>query len=100
MRVDVIPLYRQGTPIHRSERELGPKTRGVLRVCERRVQLFGRVTRCATLTSMTDGSGTALLPEMLDIELLWVEDGKLRMRGTELIDGRMYGQAWEMRLVA
>ena len=91
MQVNVMPIYERGRGRPKSERELGPSTRGELRVYERRVHELGRSVRCAAVVSAVEGTAQPLLPELLDVELIWVDKGKLRVRGNELIAGSLYG---------
>lgn len=99
MQVDVLPMFERGRSRPQSERELGPHTRGELRVYERRVHELGRSVRCAKVVSAVDGTATPILPELLDAEVIWVEKNKLRVRGNELIGGSLFGQTWDLKVV-
>ena len=99
MQVEVRPIHLWGRPLPKSERLKGPACRGKLRVAENRLHALGRTVKCATLTSVTDGLETPLLPELTDVELIWLDAGNLRLKGTELIDGAGYTQTWDVRVL-
>ena len=72
--------------------------RGILRVRQERVDALGRYVTKAQLLH-TDGDFKQVLPELVDAQLLWVEDGEIRIRGTEVRDNVQFNQTWEGRVV-
>lgn len=72
---------------------------GKLRIAENRMHALGRSVLCATLTHVTDGLDTVLLPELTDAQVIWAEDNRMRVRGTELIDGAYYAQTWDIKVL-
>ena len=99
MQVEVRPIHLLGRPLPKSERMKGPACRGKLRVAENRLHALGRSVQCATLTSVTDGLETPLLPELVDAKLLWLDDRTIRLQGSELIDGAFYTQTWDIKVL-
>ena len=100
MQAEVRRINRQGKLLRKSEWSKAPPCRGTLQVFENRLHSFGRVVMCATLKSRTDGTETLLLPELLDVELIWLSGKTLRLRGIEQIDGVLFGQTWDVEVVA
>jgi len=99
MKVEVRPIYQGGKPIQLATRLKGPPVRGKLKVFENRLHAFGRNVRCASLSSATDGTDTALLPELLDVEILMLDGEAMRLRGMEQVDGCLLGQTWDVKVL-
>lgn len=99
MQVEVRPINIRGKALAKGEREKSPASRGRLRVSENRLHAFGRVVMCAKLVSATDGVETQLLPELLDAHLIWLDEKSLRLRGNELVDGILFGQTWDIKVL-
>lgn len=99
MRAEVRPLNLRGKPLDKAVRARTPASHGTLRVFENRLHVFGRAVTCATLTSTTDGLETMLLPELLDVQIIWADDYVMRLRGNEQLDGAFFGQTWEVRVL-
>lgn len=99
MKVEVQPIYEKGKGTRAKERVSRPKYRGTLRVREERVQELGRMATIAALVSSTDGTDALLLPALHDVNLLYVDGGRLRMRGFELVDDVQYAQTWDVKVV-
>lgn len=99
MRVEVRPLYVHGKPLRKDERLREPPSRGKLSVVENRLDARGRVVTCATLTNERDGLDSALLPQLTDVQLIWISDESVRLRGLEQIDGALFGQTWDIKVL-
>lgn len=99
MRVEVRPINQRGRPLGKAERLSAPPSRGTLKVAENRLHSFGRVVMCAKLVSATDGLETELLPELLDAELIWLDGAVMRLRGTEQVEGALFGQTWDIKVL-
>lgn len=99
MRVEVRPLNVQGVPLPASQHKRLPASVGKLRIAENRLHRLGRVVLCATLTSISDGLDTELLPELTDVQVIWVEDGFMRIRGIEQVGGVQYAQTWNLTVL-
>ncbi len=99
MRAEIRPINFRGKPLAKAQRLKEPASRGNLRVFENRLHTLGRVVICATLTSATDGLETPLLPELLDVQIIWADDNMMRLRGVEQIDGVLFGQTWDIRVL-
>lgn len=99
MKVEIQPINDKGRPLTKALRLKSPAFRGVLRVFEDRMHEFGRVVRCAQVVSQTDGLETVVLPTLLDVELLWMDKAAMRLRGTEIIDGVLFGQTWDVKVL-
>lgn len=99
MKVEVHCINRQGRPLPKAQRLSQPACRGELKVFENRLHALNRVVRCAQLVSVSDGLETELLPELTDAQLLWVDDRRMRFSGIELVEGALYQQGWDVRVL-
>ena len=99
MRVEVRPLNVLGKPLTRAQHQRLPASVGKLKVHEKRSTKLDRIVLCATLASVSDGLETELLPELGEAQLIWADDGILRLRGIEVIEGTQYGQTWVMKVL-
>lgn len=99
MYVEVRPMNHQGKPLVKAVAAKQPASRGQLRIFENRLHNFGRVVRCATLTSSTDGMDSHQLPELLDAEVIYLDSSLMRLRGLEQVGGTLFGQTWDVRVV-
>lgn len=99
MRIEVRPLNHLGRPLRKSERTKSPPCRGSLKVFENRLHSFGRAVMCAHVVSLTDGLESDLLPELVDMQLIWLDGATMRIRGTESVDGALYGQTWDIKVL-
>lgn len=99
MRIEVRTLNHLGRPLGKADRAKAPPCRGKLKVFENRLHDFGRAVLCAQLLSATDGLDSEMLPELFDIQLIWLEDATMRIRGTERVEGALYGQTWDIKVL-
>lgn len=97
MKVEVNCINRQGRPLSRTERQQQPALRGELKVFENRLHVFNRTVLCAQIVSTTDGLDSPVLPELTDAQLIWLDGGRIRLRGNELVGGALYAQTWDIR---
>jgi len=99
MRVEVRPMSLQGKVLNKPEREALAPARGRLKLFENRIHALGRSVRVAQVLSITADAETALLPELLDAEVLFLDDDILRVRGIEMINGVAFGQTWHVTVL-
>lgn len=99
MRVSVNPIFEMGRPVPAAKRKAPPESRGLLKFLERRIHALGRITKTANVVTMVDGMEQPVVPELVDAELIWVDDQKMRIRGLEVVEGVTYGQTWEVTVV-
>lgn len=99
MRAEVRPIFVRGKEMPKAVREKEPARRGALSVAENRLHAYGRVVTCAKLTSTSDGLDTPLLPELTDVQIIWLMDSSMRLRGIEQVDGVLYGQTWDIKVL-
>ena len=99
MRAEVRPLNVLGKPLPKAQHQKEPACRGKLHVAENRMHAFGRVVNCATLTSATDGLDTPLLPELLDVQIIWLDNSSMRLRGIEDVGGTLFAQTWDIKVL-
>ena len=99
MRADVRPVNDRGRPLFKAVRLKQAASRGELRLAENRLHSLGRVVLSATLTDDAGGTGTALLPELLDAQVIWIDGTTMRLRGVETIDGVSYAQTWDVTVL-
>jgi hypothetical protein len=99
VNVEVKLINEKGKPLPRDTRATREGYRGTLRVRQDRINVYGRFVTKAQLLRKGDATGIALLPDLLDAEVIWVEDGALRIRGTEMLDGVQFNQTWEAKVL-
>lgn len=99
MRVEVRPLNVSGRPLTRAAHLRLPASVGMLKVIEKRSGKLDRIVLCATLTSVSDGLDTELLPELGEAQVIWIDDGVMRIRGIEVLDGVQYAQTWVVKVL-
>lgn len=100
MLVEVRPIYRRGKDVSKSVREKDAPHRGKLSIAENRLHSAGRVVTCARLTNNTDPNEPDLLPELADAQVIWLMDDQLRVRGVEKVDGVLYAQTWDIKVLS
>lgn len=99
MKADVRPVNDHGRPLHKSVRIKQAASRGELRLAENRLHSLGRAVISATLTDDAGGTGTALLPELLDAQVIWIDGTTMRLRGVEVVEGVHYAQTWDVTVL-
>lgn len=99
MRAEIRPINVRGKSLPKAIRLKESAYSGKLRIFENRIHAFGRVVTCATLTNPKDGLDGLVLPELVDVEIIWLDDNGMRLRGLELVDGVQYGQTWEIKVL-
>ena len=52
----------------------------------------------ADILSSTDGSDVPVVPSLHDVNVIFCESGKMRIRGFELVHGAQYGQTWDIKV--
>jgi len=100
MRVEVQLVNERGRTIPARERSAMRTYRGVLRIHEARQQSLGRISVTAQLLSATDPTELDLLPALHDAAVLFLREGRMRVRGFEVMEGAQYGQTWDVRVSA
>lgn len=98
MKVEAVLIYEKGRGISSKIRIGMTKYRGNLRIREGRVQELGRIATIADLTSTTDGSDSPILPSLHDANVIFIDSGKMRIRGFEVIEGTQYAQTWDLKV--
>lgn len=101
MRVKVRPLRKEGRLLWSDSAELkAPGYAGMLTIDEKRDPALGRTLTRAKLSSISSGPDTDLLPELLDVRLLWAREQKMRLAGFERIGSVDYAQTWSIEVLA
>lgn len=98
MKVEVQLINEKGRSTPANERARMPKYRGRLRIREARSPAFGRIVTMTDLLSVTGRTDETLLPTLHDASVIFLSDGKMRIRGFEVIDGTQYGQTWDLKV--
>lgn len=98
MKVEVQQLFEEGRAIPRKESPARPRYRGRLSLGERRHSELGRIALTAELQSLTDSTGSSVLPPLLDAAVIYVDKRQLRIRGFETMNGLTYGQVWDIEV--
>lgn len=100
MHAQVRPINVRGKPLPKPVRLKEAAAVGHLKVFENRLHTFGRAVTCATLTDTKDALNTPKLPELLDVEIIWMDERTMRLRGVEVVEGTLYGQTWDITLTS
>lgn len=101
MRVEIQLVNELGRALLTGERTVkAPKHVGELRLREERSAEHGRSMLVATLQDARGGLREPVIPALLDAQVLWIEAGSLRIRGTERIDGVECAQAWAVKVLS
>lgn len=98
MRVKVRPMRHQGRNLQRQEQLQLPPYVGILSIAPERDPELGRQVLRAHLRDASQGNQTDVLPELTDVNLLFVGDGQLRLAGFEQVDRRAYAQTWAVEV--
>ena len=98
MKVEVQLVNEKGRGIPTKERASMQAYRGELLMQESRCHELGRIVVTAELRSITDGDEAVLLPTLFDAGVLFMSKERMRVRGTEFVDGIQYGQTWDVRV--
>jgi hypothetical protein len=99
MKVKVRVLRKLGRHLHRPEHETTPPVVGELSIAESRDAELSRTIVCARLTDLLSESGFDLIPALIDAQVIWAVDNKLRVSGIERIEKAAYSQTWSVELV-
>jgi hypothetical protein len=96
MRVRVRPLRQNGRNLNRDELKDIPPHVGFLKIGESRNYELSRPMVRAQLLDAVSGVETDVLPELCDARLLWAEDKKMRLTGTERVRDADFAQTWSV----
>lgn len=95
MRVRIRRLRHHGASLSAAPEARPPRQSGSLEVEEHRDLKFSRTVLRARLV---DESGIDIVPELLDVRLVWAKDGHMRLSGLERIDRAEYAQTWDVEV--
>jgi hypothetical protein len=79
MRVEIQLLNHYGWPLPKALRQQSAVYRDKLAILENRLNTYGRAVTSARLVSLTDGIAADLLPPLLDVHILWLDDDRMHM---------------------
>lgn len=99
MNVEVKCINERGKALPTKFRKEREAYRGLLRIRQDRVDAYGRFVTKAQLMQKDDATGATVLPDLLDAEVIWAQDGEMRIRGTEMLEGVQFVQTWEARVL-
>lgn len=99
MKVEVKCINEKGKALPTKLRKEREAYRGLLRIRQDHIGAYGRFVTKAQLMNQDDATGSTVLPDLLDAEVIWAQDGALRIRGTELRDDIQFAQTWEARVL-
>lgn len=99
MKVEVQLLHVKGIKVPLEERKAMRKYSGALLLREEKISSLDRHSLVATLLSIRDKVPTPLLPVLHDASVIHVEDGRIRLRGFEILDGVQTGQTWDIKVL-
>lgn len=98
MKVEAQMINELGKSIPTRQRESQPQYRGRLRIREARSDAIGRIVTTADLISLTDGADSSVVPTLHDVNAIYLESGKMRIGGFEIVGGAQYGQVWDPKV--
>jgi hypothetical protein len=96
VKVRVIRMRQGGVPIGRKRVNHDPGVVGELFVEEHIDKDCGRTLRVARLAS-TGPLDSSLLPQLVDVQLLWVGNQGFVLSGVEQLNEAAYAQSWWCR---
>ncbi len=99
MKVEVRVLNCRGRYVRAADRKSAPPAVGSLEVRERRISGFSRTALTARLVDELDDERVDVLPMLTDVQLLWLDDKGMRLRGAEEEDGVQVIQVWDVKVV-
>lgn len=99
MKVEVKCINEKGKALPTKLRKEREAYRGLLRIRQDRVDAYSRFVTKAQLLTQDDATGSTVLPDLLDAEVIWAQDGALRIRGTEMLEGTQFVQTWEAKVL-
>lgn len=98
MKVLVRPINLNGRPEFKKQRERREAYQGDLKVFHELDKDVRRHVIKAQVLNSTDNVG-AIMREMHDVVLLWLDGRSMRLRGFEIADGVQYAQTWEVEVL-
>ncbi|MBS0372871.1 MAG: hypothetical protein JSS57_27155 [Proteobacteria bacterium] len=98
MKAKVRPMRSEGRLLPKTEMSKTPAFAGELSIGEVRIPELSRTLVLARLQSTTTGTQAAVLPELIDARLLWLDGAQLRLTGVERVGDRDYAQTWSVEL--
>lgn len=75
-----------------------PPVHGELHVKAERDPELGRGVVRARVLDISKGTRTDVLPDLSDVQLLWAENGKLRLSGFERVEDASFAQTWAIEM--
>jgi len=101
MKVEIQQINELGRALFTSERKSkAPKHQGELLLQEERVDYLGRSALVAALQDTRGGLREPIVPRLLDAQVIWVNDDRLRIRGWELVEDVQYNQCWDVKVLS
>ena len=92
MKFEVRRQRLRGVPLERDSRTAATPVVGDLRIEDQRSQRFGRTVRVATLYSFDRQVDPGELPQLFDVQVLWMSPMAMVLSGFEVIDNTGYTQ--------
>lgn len=99
MKVQVKLLCEKGRIVPRAQQRTRRGYIGAFSLQEMRSNELGRSCYVANLHSDLEGLSEPVLPPLLDAAVIHAEDGRLRVRGFEVLDGMQLGQTWDVKVL-
>lgn len=100
MKVEVQLINERGRPLFTGERKTKtPKHTGDLLLAQEHRPDYGRAALVAKLQDTRGGLRESIVPPLVDAQVLWVSGDQIRIRGTEVVDGTEFTQAWDVKVL-
>ena len=98
MLVEVRPIYVSGKELTQKTRGEQPPVLGRLTFHEERIAHIGRTVRVARIKDDTELLLLSKLPQLYDAVVEHIKDGRMRIRGVEESDSRLFAQCWDITI--
>lgn len=100
MKVEVQLINERGRPLFTGERKTkAARHAGELQLTQEPRPDYGRAAMVARLQDTRGGLREPIVPALVDAQVLWVKDDQIRIRGTEVVDGAEFTQAWDVKVL-
>ena len=100
MKVEVKLLSDKGRAVPKGMLSARRRYTGAFSLQEARSKELGRSCFMANLLSTSESAQEPVLPPLHDATLIHAEDGRMRVRGFEFLDGTQLGQTWEVKVLS
>lgn len=98
MKVKVRTMRKEGRSLHKGELDTLPAHEGLLQLKGTHDHMLHRHVTRARLLDTSKGTEHDVLPTLTDAWVIYAENGKMTIIGTERVGPVEYGQTWAAEL--